>query len=145
MGTWGVGIYQNDSALDWIEINGGEHGFIDTIHDRWDELGINVHMRNDKLKVSLDFDLEYDTLHQLGSLEQGILVWCDIVTKHKVPIYAYEWYGTLKALESCHGNTIWLFDWDDDELDERLEIFDDLRRKLREHRKNGYIIQGEED
>jgi hypothetical protein len=145
MGTWGVGIYQNDDALDWIADGEGIQDFIDNIHDRWDELRIIFYVKDDEPKVVFDLDLKSSIYNQLIYLEESILVWCDIVTKHKVPIYGYEWYGTLKALESCRSYTIWLYNWDDDEWEQRIEIFDDLIRKLREHGKNGYIIQGEED
>jgi hypothetical protein len=145
MGTWGVGIYQNDDALDWIADGEGIQDFIEHIHDRWDELRIIFYVKDDEPKVVFDLDLKSSIYNQLIYLEESILVWCDIVTKHKVPIYGYEWYSTLKALESCRSYTIWLYNWDDDEWEQRIEIFDDLIRKLREHGKNGYIIQGEED
>lgn len=138
-----VDVYANDSASDWLELSGGVRGFAEHIHEKWDELGIEVYKDNKKIKVRLDFSLEHDTLHQLLSLEQGILVWCDIVIGHRIPIYSYEWYGAITTLRRCSSNTIWLIDWSDDELDERLRLFDEYIRQLRQHAKDGYIIDKE--
>lgn len=136
MGTWGTGIYQNDSALDYFwEVE-------EVVQKMWMELGIHVDAEqfdNGEWFISAVYtkDKWGECCGWNEIIETYLLVWADIVLKLNIVVTYEQLYATVvylnRGIRQLQEDTDIVEDW----KQERIKILTDIRNRLKKDGRYG--------
>lgn len=140
MSAWGTGIYQSDSALDYL----GEIENL-VVLKMWKDLGIHVDAEQDDngdwhftsgyfaIRVP-KFFYDRGEIDRRYHNEDMLLVWVDVVLKLGLFVYEEQIYGAYSMLGYCIEN-IDEYWGDENQTKERLELLEKYQDRITRHMK----------